>query len=152
MQPNFQTSLQRAERVLFLCSGNMIRSAFSELYARHLGVAWPVESAATTYRNDRIHGIAARALRARGVSESWISAFRPRHVDQLGSVSQDTLVLGMTREHLDDWSGLGPPAWLLSEVAGRQVEIEDPMFTGRSEILDDVADYVERLCAHEVDR
>ena len=147
MQPSFQDALRATDRVLFLCSGNMIRSAFSELYARHLGLPWVVESAATTYRNDRIHGSAARALRARGVPESWIETFRPRHIDQVGKVSQNTLVLGMTHEHLDDWSGHGPGAWLLSALAGQQIEIEDPMFTGRTEVLNDVADYIERLHA-----
>ena len=40
--------------MLFVCSGNMVRSAFAELYARHLGIPITVHSAATTFRNDSI--------------------------------------------------------------------------------------------------
>jgi len=150
MDERFERALQEARQVLFLCSGNMIRSAFAELWARHLEIDWPVASAATTYRNERIHPIAARALEARGVAAEAIAAFRPRHVDDLEPTAPTTLVLGMTREHLAAWDGRGPRAWLLSafdDGSGATVEIEDPMFTGRAAVLDDVATYVEACVA-----
>ena len=148
MDERFRRALDESERVLFLCSGNMIRSAFAELWARHLELPRAVASAATTYRNDRIHAIAARALRARGVDPEWVAAFRPRHVDDLTGIGSTTLVLGMTREHVAAFEGRGPRAWLLSAIAGTDDEIEDPMFTGRAQVLDDVARYVEDLVGH----
>ena len=72
-----ERALRGATGVLFLCSGNMIRSAFAELYARHLGCALPVRSAATTYRNDAIYPQARAALLARGVPAETIAVFRP---------------------------------------------------------------------------
>ena len=40
-------ALREAETFVFLCSGNMVRSAFAELYAQHTGFPLPVRSAAT---------------------------------------------------------------------------------------------------------
>lgn len=147
MDEAFRRTLARSRRVLFLCSGNMIRSAFAELLARHLGCARAVASAATTYRNHGLHPIARRALLARGLDRAPLDAFRSRHVDELPPVAPDTLVLGMTHEHLAAWRGRGPEGFLLTALEGRADEIEDPLFTGRDEVLDDVARCVEVLCS-----
>ena len=44
-------ALSGASHLRFLCSGNVVRSAFAELYARHVGCPLPVDSAATTFQN-----------------------------------------------------------------------------------------------------
>ncbi|MCA8979983.1 MAG: hypothetical protein H6831_01195 [Planctomycetes bacterium] len=126
-------ALQSASGILFLCSGNMIRSAFAELFARHLGIALPVRSAGTTYSNTRIHVETARALTARGVVGEWIREFRPRHMDDIEPAPRpDELVIGMTRAHLADARARGAqgPGRLMLEALGETLEIADPFFEG----------------------
>ena len=59
--------LKDVTSILFVCTGNMVRSAFAELYARYLGCPLQVSSAATIYRNTEIFPITGFALLARGV-------------------------------------------------------------------------------------
>lgn len=86
--------------VRFVCSGNMVRSAFAELLARHLGCPLPVDSCATTYRNPAVHPETRAALLRAGVDAAACDRFRPRHVDDLPEDGVPRLVLGMTGEHL----------------------------------------------------
>lgn len=134
LQERFERCLAEAQEVLFLCSGNILRSAFAELYARHVACPLPVHSAATTYSNERIHPAAVRALRERGVPLHVLEGFRPRHVgDASVRVGPRTLVLGMTRDHVEALRGLGldaPPAFLLSQTSGLSEEVQDPFLTG----------------------
>src|SRR5687768_4936074 len=112
----------------------MVRSAFAELYARHLGSPLPVASAATRYRNDHLMAETACALESRGVPREWARSFRPRHVaDILDDLDPATLVLGMARMHLDALARraeLRRRAFLLALVRGEAREIEDPVLDG----------------------
>jgi protein-tyrosine-phosphatase len=120
--------------VLFLCTGNMVRSAFAELYARHLGCALPVGSAATVYRNHRLLAETAHALAARGLAAETLRRFRPRHLEDVGpGVPASTLVLGMTRAHLAalaPWPAARGRAVLLGSLLGTDEEIADPVLDG----------------------
>jgi len=134
VRPELAELLPGASGVLFLCSGNMVRSAFADLYARHREAPVPVSSAATVYRNDRMLEETAQALRARGVAEGWIAAFRPRHLaDVIDELDGDTLVLAMTRQHrlaLARRPELRARAFLLEELRGAEVDVEDPVLDG----------------------
>ena len=133
MRTELAHALQAADGILFLCSGNMIRSAFAELYARHLGIAVPVQSAGTSYSNTRIHVETARALTARGIVGAWLRDFRPQRIDELVPASRaNELVLGMTQAHLRESrrSGARGPHFLLLEAVGESEEIADPYFEG----------------------
>lgn len=142
--------LRSASGLAFLCSGNMIRSAFAELYARHLACPLPVRSGATVYRNDAIHAATARALQARGVDPGWTNGFRPTHLSELlPQMDERAVFLGMTREHLH---ALPPDpsyaarAFLLTAALDRGDEIADPMFHGGLEpALATIAACVEAL-------
>lgn len=121
-------------RVLFLCSGNIMRSAFAELWARHRGFPRPVESAASTYRNDRIHPATARELATLGVPPAEIRRFAPRHLDLAAAglspaERASTLVLAMTREHLACAEGSFPASHcrLLEGADGRAIDVPDPI-------------------------
>lgn len=119
-----RSALADAAEVLFLCSGNIMRSAFAELYARHRGLPLPVRSAGTTYWNSALHPATARALTGRGVARSLLAGFRPTHLDT-APAGPRTVVFGMTRAHLE---GLGQErAFLASELRGRHADIPDPI-------------------------
>jgi len=132
--PELAAVLADASAVVFLCSGNMVRSAFAELLARELGLALPVRSAATTYRNDSLFPETAAALLERGVGEQRVFAFRPTHIDDcLHELDDGALVLGMTRDHLEAVSprpSLRGRAFLLRAVLGDPGEIDDPVLGG----------------------
>lgn len=134
MRTELSLALAEARGVLFLCTGNMVRSAFADLYARHLGCPLPVSSAATVYRNDHLMGETARALEVRGVPASWTRSFRPRHVDDVrAGLAPETLVLAMARMHLAALSArpeLGRRTFLLAELEGLREDIPDPVLEG----------------------
>lgn len=119
---------ERCTGLVFLCSGNMVRSAFAELWARHLGCPLPVRSAATTYRNDRIFPETARALLARGVDADGVRRFRPTHWDDLEpGLDPGVHVLGMRWHHLE---ALGEPWRARACLLLGDVEIADPVLEG----------------------
>ena len=139
--------------VLFLCSGNMIRSAFAELYARHLGIAVPVRSAGTTYSNPRLHPETRRALLARGVEARLLDSFRPRLLSELlPPPAEAEVVVGMTRAHLAQAMDQGAPGprVRLTELVGLEGEIADPYFEGGFEgVFEVLATCVQVLAGRE---
>lgn len=137
--------------ILFVCTGNMVRSAFAELYARHLGCPLPVSSAATIFRNPEIFPVTAVALLSRGVSRDFLTQFRPRHLDDLDfPMEEGTVAFGMTLDHLRALSDRGMPQnrmFLLMEVLGRADQIRDPVLEGGDfdPVFDTIAQCVEAL-------
>lgn len=137
--------------ILFVCTGNMVRSPFAELYARHLGCPLPVSSAATIYRNAEIFPVTGFALLARGVPREIITQFRPRHLDDLDFPLDDgTVAFGMTHSHLQSLADRGIPEnriFLLSEVLGRTDEIRDPVLDDADfdPVFETIAECVETL-------
>jgi len=129
MNATARDACRGADPIVFLCSGNMVRSAFAELYARHLGCPRPLASGATTYRNDGLFPETVRALLARGVDAEVLEAFRPTHVDDLVPALAGTPVfLGMRLHHLEAlerWPEHRANAYLLDER-----EIADPVLEG----------------------
>ncbi len=134
MSRTLEPPLEGSRAVLFLCTGNMVRSAFADLYARHLGCPLPVSSAATLFRNDHLLDETARALEARGVPPAWTRAFRPRHLsDLVDDLDESTLILGMARQHLEPLARrpeLQQRAFLLARLVGETDEILDPVLDG----------------------
>lgn len=133
-EDRLQDALASSGVIVFVCSGNMVRSAFAELYARHMACPTPVRSAATTFRNHSIFPETARALIARGVDEEAIHAFRPTHMDDLLPGLRGTpLFLAMTREHLSALAARRRSrsnAFLLAAVEGGDDDIADPVLEG----------------------
>ncbi len=128
-----EQTLVGVNELVFVCSGNMVRSAFAELYARHRGIAIPVSSLATTYRNDGLFPETRAALLARGVSEVAIDAFQPTHVDDCKrSFGPGELALVMTQQHRLVLSKRFPRAELLNCVLGSEDGILDPVLEGAS--------------------
>ncbi len=132
--PDLDRALASASAVRFLCSGNVVRSAFAELYARHLELPLPVDSAATRFDNPELFPETRAALLARGVAPELIAAFRPRPLWRLPEPpAAGLLVLGMSPEHLATWSARHPAlgrAFLLREIEDRREPVADPVLEG----------------------
>lgn len=127
-------ALGRANGVRFLCTGNVVRSAFAELYARHLGCPLPVDSAATRFQNDALFPETRRALAALGVEAHLLDAFRPRHLTCVpGPPDARLVVFAMSAEHADAWRARFPehrPVFRFLELVGRHGDVADPVLEG----------------------
>jgi protein-tyrosine-phosphatase len=134
MPLSLEDALARARAILFLCSGNVVRSAFAELYARHRGVPVPLLSAATEFRNDFLFPETHRALLLCDVEPAWMWRFRPRHLDDvLALLDPATVVFGMTARHLQAVArepALAERSFLLAELVGERFAIADPVQEG----------------------
>ena len=143
MDERLAQALEGAPELVFVCSGNMVRSAFAHLLGVHLGLPRRISSLATTYRNDRLFPETAAALLARGVDREAVRAFRPTHVEEgLPAVDPAAVLFGMRRHHLDPLGVHRPRAFLLTEVLGGGGEIADPVLEGAD--FDRTFDQVER--------
>ncbi len=150
MRSEVSRALDRASAVAFLCSGNIIRSAFAELYGRHLNGPYQLRSAATTYDSDWPYEPTRQALLKRGVSPKLIHDFKPTPLGKLLPQLDDRAVLfGMKHEHIEclpPVPNLRRRSFLLSELLGRNEEIADPMFEGGFEpVIKSIAHAVEAL-------
>jgi arsenate reductase len=75
-------------KVLFLCTGNSCRSQIAEGWAKHLkGDIMDVYSAGIAPRT--LNQMAVKVMAEAGVD---ISAQRPKHIDELGSINFDYVV------------------------------------------------------------
>ncbi len=133
MDDALRKALAEASEIVFLCTGNMVRSAFAHVYAEHLGCSLPVRSAATVYRNEGLFAETASALRRRGIDEGAIRAFCSTHLDDvIDEFESDAIVFGMRHAHLAALKGrpeIARRGFLLGELVGVG-EIEDPVLEG----------------------
>jgi protein-tyrosine-phosphatase len=124
--------------VLFLCSGNVIRSAYAELVFTKmiadedcLRGRVNVYSGGVTYRNIRIYPEIIEYICQEGVDSHQINKFQPRHIgDHPQLLLGADLILVMTREHLSRIpKEFQEKAHLLYQyVFGKPHEIPDPYF------------------------
>lgn len=105
-------------RVLFVCTGNICRSAYAEVVARHMAPEGVEFSSAGTYALVG-HGLdapMAREAAARGADTSHKARQLAR-----GMVEDADLVIVMAAEHrryiLDDWPALGRRTFIIGQVA-----------------------------------
>ena len=124
-------ALHAATSLRFVCSGNMVRSAYAELLTRHLGCSLPIDSVGTTYRNAGLYPDTRSALVGLGVSAQECDAFRPRHLADIDEPRPRVgrVAFGMTSAHLREYRRLcpGEPVFLLRELVGDPQPIGDPV-------------------------
>ena len=134
-----KVKLKECDLILFLCSGNIIRSAFAGLYARHIRIEINVLSGGTTYFNSRITREAEEELISLGVENENILKFSPTHISNLDlSDFEKIIVFGMKKSHLKDFDLVPEKVigkYLLSEIQGTKEEIADPYFEGGYEFV-----------------
>ncbi len=125
--------------ILFVCSGNIIRSAYSEImfekmlldkFGRTNIVS---ESGALVYKNDSIHYKTKRALLAKGISKERIKRHKPKHVDYYREMFDNAdIIFVYSQEHLEDANEFADKTFLIWEFAfGEKKSIADAFFTGQ---------------------
>ncbi len=126
-------ALESARTVRFLCSGNIVRSAFCELMGRQRGLPWTLDSAGTRFHNRRLYPETREALLERGLAPEVLDDFTPRHLDDLDDPPEGMVVLGMAEEHLafwrDRWS---TPAFRIAALLDETAHVADPVLEGAS--------------------
>ena len=142
-------------RVLFVCHGNICRSAIAEylmkdmLRRRGMSDLFHVESAATSTEElgNPVYPPARRLLTARGIE---CSGHRARQITR-ADYGRFDLLIGMDERNIWNMKRTfgGDPEGkihLLSEYAHFSGEIEDPWYTGRFEkVYEQIKDGVEGL-------
>ncbi|MHA1170275.1 MAG: arsenate reductase/protein-tyrosine-phosphatase family protein [Candidatus Hodarchaeales archaeon] len=127
--------------ILFICSGNIIRSPYAEILFEQMIIdaglksRFIINSGAVTYHNSKISTLSYNELLKEGVSSSRIRSFYPRHIDDHPQLfSQADLILVMSREHLSKLSRFKDKSHLLTEFAGLPPEdVPDPYFESTPE-------------------
>ena len=128
-------------RILFNCSGNIMRSAYGEImfekmlkdkYVRKTKIL--CESGGVIYHNDSIAYETKRILLEQGVPRERIKQFRSRHIDDHPEAFESAdLILTMTKEHLPYLKHLEEKTFLLNDFAfNEKTDIADPFFSGRA--------------------
>lgn len=131
-------STQNKIKIVFICSGNVMRSPYAEmLFEEHIKkqqVSGPriiSESLAVTYRNSHILSQTYDLLIENGVSPKRIAQFTPRYIDDYLEVCQNAdLIFGMTEDHLKALADWQEKVFLLSKFVDGPAaeEIPDPFF------------------------
>ncbi|MHA2027827.1 MAG: arsenate reductase/protein-tyrosine-phosphatase family protein [Candidatus Kariarchaeaceae archaeon] len=128
-----QSDIIKSENIVFVCSGNIIRSAFAEILAKSFIVNKNISSLGTDYHNSRILNETKNALLARNIPLENIIGFRPTNiVDFKIKDLQKTIFFGMTAIHLKKIKSYFVDeinVYLLSEIIDENKEISDPYFT-----------------------
>ncbi len=126
-----------AKEIVFVFSGNIIRSAFAELLAKSQINSINFSSFGTEYFNNNILYETRVALLSKGISQKRVDNFKPTHITQIKEYDLNTtLFFAMTNKHLKDinnFFGNKVKANLLLNLIDEDVEVEDPYFTGNFE-------------------
>ena len=125
-------------RILFICSGNIMRSAYAEMIFEKIlkdkygDTKIISESGAVEYVNDSIAFQTKKILLEQGVSKERIKQFHPRHVSYYREAFENAdLILVMTRGHLDELPDFREKTFMLTDfVFNEKRDIADPFFDG----------------------
>ncbi|MCE7734496.1 MAG: hypothetical protein GPJ54_06440 [Candidatus Heimdallarchaeota archaeon] len=132
--------IHQSNQIVFVCSGNIIRSAFAELYTRHvLGTKAnkSIRSLGTDYHNTNILDLTRKVLIEKEISPEKINNFHPTHISEFKVDRIDDLIFfSMTNHHqsqLENYFGKEIKSYLLPNILDEDLEIEDPYFTNNYE-------------------
>lgn len=122
-----------AKEIVFVCSGNIIRSAFAELLANNRIHTIYFSSFGTEYFNNKISHEAKTALMSKGVSQEVVNNFKPIHMTQIRDYDlKTTIFFVMTNRHLkqiNKYFGNRVKGNLIRNLIDENEEVEDPYFT-----------------------
>ncbi len=126
--------LKESTQLIFLCSGNIIRSAFAHIYAETMNFRQEILSAGTKYWNNDILDRTGEKLLDLGVPVERIEGFKPTHYSELDYEKLDNpIFFGMKEEHLKALDKYDIPykrRFLLTEIICKNTDVKDPYFEG----------------------
>lgn len=143
-------------KLVFICSGNIIRSVFAEFLAKKYFIskdkAIVFESAGCFYQNSKISSLAKNWLHKEGISIQEINSHNPRLLSNyMDDFSKTDLFIGMTSEHIDYLNNynIDIPAFLIKDlVLNKREDVLDPYFEPNQEenIMLELKDLISRFC------
>jgi protein-tyrosine-phosphatase len=161
--------LKKPLKILFICSGNIIRSAYAEFVFRKmvedsdiLRGKIQVKSGAVQFKNTKIDERTVSVLESEGFNPEEVRKHIPKHKDDYPEIFDEAdIIIGMTKSHRVSLpkqyrAGEFMKFTLLSELANdERKDIEDPYFTNTMDeyrqILKEVNGYLRKLIQKLVD-
>lgn len=100
--------MKKSFSILFICSGNIIRSAYTDLSFKKmvednscLNQIVKVDSGAVEYRNQHIYRDIIPFLKKNGIDQDSIDNFIPKHIEDYPDLLKDVdVILTMTNSHI----------------------------------------------------
>lgn len=126
-------TVRNADELVFVCSGNIIRSAFCDIYAHNLRFQKSIRSFATTHHNTELYHKTRDYLKRVGVDDAIINQFSPTHISEFVR-SENAVYFVMTREHRQILLENGYPEdriFLTKEIDGIRDDVLDPYYHGK---------------------
>jgi protein-tyrosine phosphatase len=125
-------------KIIFICSGNIIRSPYAHLLFEHLihedldlRKKIKVESGGVTYRNNSISNESREMLFREGVNSDKINSFKPRYTSDFPNMFKEVdLVLVMEKNHITGLpERLREKSFIFLEFTlGLSEDVPDPYF------------------------
>jgi len=125
-------------QVLFICSGNIMRSPFAEYRARQLLERKNItfKSGGVIYRNTRLSSETHRYLVGFGLQSKDLTSFRPMYINDFLEIFEEAdLILVMEENHLNYLENYIEKSFLLTEFVGETGDVLDPYFEGQMDII-----------------
>lgn len=143
-------------KVTFVCTGNIIRSAYSEYLAKKYFQSKNYskiifDSGACKHQNSYMYPLTKNLLLQEGYSENQLSSFKPRLIQNfISEFEKSTIFIAMTKEHLNyiekKYPGKG---FLLKEIVlGKKEDVLDPYYfpEKENEIMTELKELVLDFC------
>lgn len=129
-------------KITFVCTGNIIRSAYSEYLAKKYfhsksNRKMIFDSGACKHQNSYMYPLTQKLLLKEGYSEVQLDAFKPRLIEYyMDNFNESSLFIAMTKEHLAYIEKTFPDkGFLLKEIVlGKKEDVLDPYYYPEKEI------------------
>lgn len=128
-------------KITFVCTGNIIRSAYSEYLAKKYFQSKNksnllFDSGACKHQNSYMYPLTKKLLLQEGYSEEQLSTFKPRLIQNYFSeFEKSTMFIAMTQEHLNYIEKKFPgKGFLIKEIVlGKKEDVLDPYYFSEKE-------------------
>lgn len=156
---NWKEIISRSDKevkITFVCSGNIIRSAYAEFIAKKYfkskdGKKIRFDSGACFNQNRYMYPLTKKLLLKEGYEEKDLDTFKPRLIENyLGEFNESTIFIAMTRDHVRYLKRKYPDkTFLLKEMILNKIEdVEDPYYVPEKgiEIMNELKELILKLC------
>jgi protein-tyrosine-phosphatase len=143
-------------KITFVCTGNIIRSAYAEYMAKKYFKLknkpnLKFDSGACFHQNSYIYPLTKKLLLNEGIPEVEILSHKPRLIENyFGDFKRTTLFIAMTKQHLEylDRQFPGSSFLLKDIVENRKEDVLDPYYypNKEEEIMNELKSLIIRFC------